>query len=91
MAGAYLVVQKLRLPSHKFRRLHLNEPGMPEGAYFDAEAVAACVVEGRRQLAPVPGVRYFALGRYVRRLTGRLRVGHRHTAPPKGRPSRTGW
>lgn len=57
---AYLTIQKIRLPSHKYRRLHLNEPGMPEGSYFDAEAVAACAVAGRRQLAPVPGTRYFA-------------------------------
>jgi len=34
----YLESQRKRLPSHKFRRLHLNLPGMPEGAYFDAES-----------------------------------------------------
>jgi phage terminase large subunit-like protein len=52
----YLAQQKRRLPSHKYRRLHLNLPGMPEGAYFDAERVAACVVEGRRSIKPQPGV-----------------------------------
>ena len=56
----YLDQQRRRLPTHKFRRLHLNEPGMPEGSYFDAEAVSSCVVTGRRRLAPQEGVAYQA-------------------------------
>ena len=28
----YLAQQKRRLPSHKYRRLHLNLPGLPDGA-----------------------------------------------------------
>ena len=31
----YLEQQKRRLPTHKYRRLHLNLPGAPEGAVFD--------------------------------------------------------
>ena len=46
----YLENQRRRLPTHKFRRLHLNLPGMPQGAYLDAEKVMSCVVPGRRRL-----------------------------------------
>ena len=54
----YLAQQKRRLPSHKYRRLHLNLPGLPDGTYFDAERVNACTVEGRRHLKPLPAIRY---------------------------------
>lgn len=54
----YLEQQRRRLPTHKFRRLHLNEPGMPAGAFLDAAKVADCVVTGRKRLAPVEGVTY---------------------------------
>jgi hypothetical protein len=56
----YLAQQKRRLPSHKYRRLHLNLPGMPDGTYYDAECVLACTVSGRRQLPPVAGIAYVA-------------------------------
>ena len=48
----YLEQQRRRLPTHKFRRLHLNLPGMPDGTYYDAEKVLACIAEGRRSLRP---------------------------------------
>jgi len=48
--SGYLESQRIRLPSHKYRRLHLNLPGMPTGAYLDAEKVMDCVVTGRRRL-----------------------------------------
>jgi hypothetical protein len=35
----YLAQQQSRLPSHKYRRLHLNLPGSPEGARSAAEKV----------------------------------------------------
>jgi hypothetical protein len=35
----YLAQQKARLPAHKFRRLHLNLPGLPEGSAYTAEMV----------------------------------------------------
>jgi hypothetical protein len=55
---AYLDQQRRRLPTHKFRRLHLNLPGSPNGAFLDQGAVLAAVVAGRQMLPPQPGVRY---------------------------------
>ncbi len=54
----YLAQQRRRLPSNKFRRLHLNLPGAPDGAFLDAAKVQGCIVEGRRQLPPCEGVSY---------------------------------
>lgn len=56
----YLPQQRRRLPTHKFRRLHLNLPGAPEGAAFSGEHVMAAIVTGRKSLPPVSGVRYVA-------------------------------
>jgi hypothetical protein len=56
----YLETQKARLPSGRFRRLHLNLPGSPEGAAFDQAAVLRCVVAGRRSLPYEDGRHYFA-------------------------------
>jgi hypothetical protein len=55
---AYLDQQRRRLPTHKFRRLHLNLPGSPNGAFLDQGAVLAAVVTGRGMLPPQPGIRY---------------------------------
>jgi hypothetical protein len=33
----YLEQQRRRLPTHRFRRLHLNLPGAPDGAAFSGE------------------------------------------------------
>jgi hypothetical protein len=54
----YLDQQRRRLPCSKFRRLHLNLPGAPDGAFFDAGNVLACVVPGRKRLLPRVGVGY---------------------------------
>jgi hypothetical protein len=56
----YLEQQKRRLPTSKYRRLHLNLPGALDGAFFDAGKVLACVVPGRKRLKPRPDVRYRA-------------------------------
>ena len=56
----YLAQQKRRLPTHRYRRLHLNLPGAPDGAAFDADKVMACVVSGRKRLAPEEAHRYCA-------------------------------
>jgi hypothetical protein len=56
----YLEQQRLRLPTSRFRRLHLNMPGSPEGAAFSAEHVMAAIVAGRRRLPYQPGNRYVA-------------------------------
>ena len=56
----YIEQQRTRLPTGRFRRLHLNLPGAPEGAAFNQEKVLACVVTGRRSLPPEPNRRYCA-------------------------------
>jgi hypothetical protein len=56
----YIEQQRTRLPTGRFRRLHLNLPGAPEGAAFSQENVLRCVVTGRRSLPPAPDRRYFA-------------------------------
>jgi phage terminase large subunit-like protein len=48
----YLAQQRRRLPTHKFRRLHLNLPGAPDGAAFDGDKVMAAIVAGRKRLSP---------------------------------------
>lgn len=55
----YLAQQKRRLPTHKYRRLHLNLGGMIEGAFYDAEAVLNCTVDKRNQLQPIEDRKYF--------------------------------
>jgi len=55
----YLATQKKRLPTHLYRRLHLNEGGQPQGARFDADSILNCIVSGRRALTPQDGVKYF--------------------------------
>jgi hypothetical protein len=54
----YLAQQRRRLPTSKYRRLHLNEPGAPQGAAFDADAVIAAIVDGRKRLPPEKGRTY---------------------------------
>ena len=56
----YLAQQKLRLPTHKYMRLHLNLPGAPSGAFLDQGTVMAAVVSGRKMLPWRQGVAYFA-------------------------------
>jgi hypothetical protein len=54
----YLDQQRRRLPTHKFRRLHLNLPGAPDGAAFSADAVMSAIVSGRKRLDYEPGTGY---------------------------------
>jgi len=56
----YLAQQQRRLPAHKFRRLHLNLPGVPTGAAFQPEPVFDAVARGTRHREPEAGVRYHA-------------------------------
>jgi len=56
----YLAQQQSRLPSHKYRRLHLNLPGPPEGSAFSVEKVMDAVERGVCVRLPAPGSRYFA-------------------------------
>src|SRR5262245_41464514 len=45
----YLDQQRARLPTHKYRRLHLNLPGAPEGSFLDQGAILNAVIRGRNQ------------------------------------------
>jgi hypothetical protein len=56
----YLDQQRKRLPTHKFRRLHLNLPGAPDGAAYDGDRVMAAIVVGRRRLPVEEGIKYHA-------------------------------
>jgi hypothetical protein len=56
----YLEQQRRRLPAHKFRRLHLNLPGLPEGSAFQPEPVMDAIARGVTVHLPEPGVRYVA-------------------------------
>jgi hypothetical protein len=56
----YLAQQRLRLPTHKFRRLHLNLPGAPDGAAFDGDKVMAAILTGRKRLSKEEGQTYHA-------------------------------
>jgi hypothetical protein len=51
---------KVRLPTWHWRRLYLNLPGQGADSAFDAVAVEACVVKGRRSLPPQPDRQYHA-------------------------------
>lgn len=58
--GDYLAQQRKRLPTHKFRRLHLNLPGAPDGAAFDGDKVMAAIAVGRKRQAWEAGQTYHA-------------------------------
>ena len=63
--AAYLEQQRRRLPSHKFRRLHLNLPGAPNGAFLDQARVQDAIEIGRKALHRQEGVAYYAFCRHV--------------------------
>jgi hypothetical protein len=54
----YLIQQQTRLPSHKYRRLHLNLPGSPEGSAYDAGKVMDSISRGVSVRLPEPGITY---------------------------------
>src|SRR5258708_25572199 len=56
----YISQQRTRLPFGRFRRLHLNLPGAPDGAAFDQGKVLSAVVSGRRSLPRQDGIKYSA-------------------------------
>jgi hypothetical protein len=56
----YLAQQRRRLPAHKYRRLHLNLPGLPEGSAYSAEPVMDAIARGLTLRKPEPGVTYVA-------------------------------
>lgn len=56
----YLTQQHARLPAHKYRRLHLNLPGLPEGSAFQPEPVFDAIARGVTVRPPQPGIQYSA-------------------------------
>jgi hypothetical protein len=56
----YLETQRRRLPTSKYRRLHLNLPAAPSGAFFEQSIILDAVVKGRRYLPPEDGIKYGA-------------------------------
>ena len=58
--AAYLEQQRRRLPTHKFRRLHLNLPGAPNGAFPDQGSVMAAIMTGHKQIPYQQGQSYFS-------------------------------
>jgi hypothetical protein len=56
--AGYLAQQQKRLPSHKYRRLHLNLPGSPEGSAYNAERVMDAIERGVRVRPPQPELTY---------------------------------
>lgn len=56
----YLEQQRRRLPTVRFRRLHLNLPGYPDGGALDATKLDAAVAQGVRVRPPEPGIHYRA-------------------------------
>jgi hypothetical protein len=84
----YLEQQRSRLPSHKYRRLHLNLPGLPEGSAFSFEKIDAAVERNVKVRPPQPGIDYSAFvdmsggsNNHRRRLRAR--------SPPRRRQIRT--
>lgn len=57
----YLIQQQSRLPSHKYRRLHLNLPGSPEGSAFSAEKIMNSAERGVSVRLAEKGITYHAL------------------------------
>jgi hypothetical protein len=56
----YLVQQRRRLPAHKFRRLHLNLPGVPEGTAYQPESVMSAIARGVKIRPRLSGLRHVA-------------------------------
>ena len=56
----YLPQQQRRLPAHKYRRLHLNLPGLPEGSAYQPEPVMNAIARGVSVRLPEPGIIYTA-------------------------------
>ena len=56
----YLAQQQRRLPAHKYRRLHLNLPGLPEGSAFQPDPIMDAIERGVVVRPPEPGIDYRA-------------------------------
>jgi hypothetical protein len=56
----YLEQQQRRLPAHKYRRLHLNLPGLPDGSAFQPEPIMDAVERGVVRRPYDSGIQYTA-------------------------------
>jgi hypothetical protein len=56
----YLNQQRRRLPAHKFRRLHLNLPGLPDGSAFQPEPIMEAIDRTWAERSPERDHRYQA-------------------------------
>lgn len=56
----YLTQQQRRLPAHKFRRLHLNLPGLLEGSAFQPEPIMDAIARGVSVRRPERDITYTA-------------------------------
>jgi len=56
----YLEQQQRRLPAHKYRRLHLNLPGLPEGSGFQPDPIMAAIDRTCAARGPESGILYHA-------------------------------
>jgi hypothetical protein len=54
----YLAQQQRRLPSARYRRLHLNLGGSPEGAAYAASVILDLIPRGISRRPPQPGMQY---------------------------------
>jgi hypothetical protein len=57
--------QRRRLSSHKYRRLHLNLPGLPEGSAYQPEPIMDAIARGVPVRAAELGIDYFATRRSI--------------------------
>ena len=56
----YLAQQQRRLPAHKYRRLHLNLPGLPEGSAYQPEPIMDAIDRGVTMRKREEGKKYDA-------------------------------
>src|SRR5262245_22885523 len=56
----YLAQQQARIPPHKYRRLHLNLPGLPEGSAFQPEPIMDAIERGVSSRPPETSIVYKA-------------------------------
>ncbi len=56
--SSYLEQQRRRLPAHKYRRLHLNLPGLPEGSAYQVDPIDAAIERGVVVRPPQDGLPY---------------------------------
>ena len=80
----YLDQQRKRLPTHKYRRLHLNLPGAPDGAAFDGDKVMSAIITGRKRLARVAGRTYHAFVDMSGGSSDDATLGISHFEPERG-------